>query len=273
MPVNYKTASQAELDIERAAVNLSLHKQTTDSSWSKVTKSVASDLLNVKADMEDLYRLLASADLAALTGQQKADFLLRLNSSTSKITTAFQVQFIAISDSPSIAQEFIQQDDVTGLSPEQSKKISEIRKKREDQSEKDELKAEKAQKQSFYDPNRRKPFYNMYAPKPRGFPNQMIYPQFSQFQNSSPIMNLSTPPPPLSLPLPGMFYNASSSYSTPSSSMPALTYTTDREKKKQMIEQEKLTSYCKDCDKIGHWRGDAKCEFAALRLAGYMLHN
>ena len=137
MPVNYKTASQAELDIERAAVNLSLHKQTTDSSWSKVTKSVASDLLNIKADMEDLYRLLASADLAALTGQQKADFLLRLNSSTSKITTAFQVQFIAISDSPSIAQEFIQQDDVTGLSPEQSKKISEIRKKREDQSDKD----------------------------------------------------------------------------------------------------------------------------------------
>ena len=100
MPVNYKTASQAELDIERAAVNLSLHKHTADSSWSKVTKSVASDLLNVKTDMEDLFRLLASADLATLTGQQKADFLLRLNSSTSKITTAFQVQFIALSDSP-----------------------------------------------------------------------------------------------------------------------------------------------------------------------------
>ena len=56
-------------------------------------------------------------------------------------------------------------------------------------------------------------------------------------------MNLSTPPPPLSLPLPGMFYNASSSYPAPSTSMPALTYTTDHEKRRQMIEQEKLT-YC-----------------------------
>ena len=176
MPVNNKTASQAELDKERAAVNLSLHKQMADSSWSKFTKSVASDLLNVKT--EDLYRLLASADLAALTGQQKADFLLKLNSSTSKITTAFQVHFIALSDSLSIAQEFIQQDAFTSLSPEQSKKISELWKKREDQSEKDELKEEKAQKQPFYDPNRHKPFYNMFVPKPRGFPNQMIYPQF-----------------------------------------------------------------------------------------------
>jgi hypothetical protein len=273
MPVNYKTASQAELDIERAAVNLSLHKQTADSSWSKITKSVASDLLNVKTEMEDLYRLLTSADLAALTGQQKADFLLKLNSSTSKITTAFQVHFIALSDSPSIPQKFIQQDAFTGLSPEQSKKISELRKKREDQSEKDELKAEKAQKQSFYDPNRRKPFYNMFVPKPRGFPNQMIYPQFPQMQNSSPNMNLSTPPPPLSFPLPGMFYNASSSYPATPTSMPALTYTSDREKKRQMIEQEKLNSYCKDCNKLGHWKGDAQCQFAALRLAGYMLHN
>ena len=65
MPVNYKTASQAELDIERAAVNLSLHKQMADSSWSKITKSIASDLLNVKTEMEDIYRLLAFADLAA----------------------------------------------------------------------------------------------------------------------------------------------------------------------------------------------------------------
>ena len=65
MPVNYKTASQAELDIERAAVNLSLHKQTAYSSWSKITKSVASNLLNVKTEMEDIYRLQASAHLAA----------------------------------------------------------------------------------------------------------------------------------------------------------------------------------------------------------------
>ena len=83
MPVNNKTESQAELDKERAAVNLSLHKQMADSSWSKFTKSVTSHLLNVKTEMEDLHRLLASTDLAALTGQQKADFLLKLNSSTS----------------------------------------------------------------------------------------------------------------------------------------------------------------------------------------------
>ena len=288
MPVNFKTASQAELDIERASVNLSLHKQTADSSWSKVTKSVASDLLNVKTEMEDLYRLLASADLAALTGQQKGDFLLKLNSSTAKITTAFQVQYIALSDSPATAEEFIQQDAFTGLSPEQSKKVSEIRKKREEQSEKDELKAEKAQKITFYDQSRRKPFYNSFASKSQGFSNQVIYPQFAQFQNShSPNMNLSTPPPPLSFPLPGMFYNApspypapsssyptpSSSYPAPSTSMPALTYITDREKRKQMIEQEKLNSHCLDCKKLGHWKGDPICKFAALRHAGYMLHN
>jgi len=101
----------------------------------------------------------------------------------------------------------------------------------------------------------------------------MIYPQFPQMQNSSPNMNLSTPPPPLSFPLPGMFYNASSSYTATPTSMPVLTYTSDREKKRQMIEQEKLNSYCKDCNKLGHWKGDAQYQFAALRLAGYMLHN
>jgi hypothetical protein len=99
----------------------------------------------------------------------------------------------------------------------------------------------------------------MFVPKPRGFPNQMIYPKLSQLQNSW--IWISQPPTPL-------FHCRS-----------PVCFTTH-----QVLTQQhqlqcllwptlKLNSYCKDCNKLGHWKGDAPCQFAALRLAGYKLHN
>lgn len=287
MPLDFPTATQAELDLERNAVHLALQKQTTTGSWSKVVKSVATELLHTKTDLEDIYRLLASADLATVTGQQKTDFLLKLKSAALKITNAYQVTYISLSDAPDTAEEFLTLDSCSGLSPEQTKKITEIRKKKEDLADKAE---QKAQKVSFFNSNRNKPYYQPKAFESSNFQTPMNFQNMMNLQNPlnyhtpyanfqamnfqpKPRFHFSGPPPPLALPNTSLYYN--SAY--PGQTQQQLTYVPQpnlaREKKKLMIEQEKLETQCKDCDLFGHWRGDARCPLAVSRVAGYMLHS
>ena len=96
MPLNFATATAAKLELERNSVHLALQKLTTPSAWNKVSKSAATNLLQVKTELEDAYRLLSSDDLAQITEPQRADLLLRLKSATDKVTSAYQIQYMYI---------------------------------------------------------------------------------------------------------------------------------------------------------------------------------
>ena len=57
MPLNYAKATATELDLERNAVHFALQKLATLFAWSEVFKSATKNLLQVKAELEDAYRL------------------------------------------------------------------------------------------------------------------------------------------------------------------------------------------------------------------------
>ena len=135
MPLNYATATATQLELERNSVHLALQKLATPSAWSEVSKSAATNLLQVKTELEDAYRLLSSDDLKQMTEPQRADFLLRLMSATDKVTSAYQIQYISLSASPDTAKEFFTDCSFSGLSHEQAKRVQEIAKKRDDRAD------------------------------------------------------------------------------------------------------------------------------------------
>ena len=270
MPLNFTTATAAELELERNSVHLALQKLATLPAWSEVSKSAATNLLQVKTELEDVYRLLSSDDLAQLTKPQRADLLLRLKSTADKVTFAYQIQYISLSASPDTTKEFFTDYSFSGLSHEQAKRVQEIAKKRDDKDDKADYRK--------YETTRRKPYY--YSPYPSPYTPKPAYPPANNYQNppqqyqappqqyqaphtpflapTPPLLRFAYNPPP---PAPVMYYDQQ-----PYSS----NYDTDR--KKWQIEKEKATSTCNDCGERGHWKGDLQCRLAMNRVAGYMLH-
>ena len=273
-------ATEAELNIERAALDLALRKVETSSSsspsssWAGLAKSTASSILASKNETEHLYRDLLAADFTTITAQQKMEFLLKIKELQNKLLVAYQTTYISLTCSPEAAQEISDADSIgVGLSQEQQKRVKEFNKKKEDQAEKAKNQANQSGQfnRRFRPYNRPYQSYQTYQPAAaQPYQPSTTSPYYPPAQQTPP-----TYPPPQQ-------YPPQHSYSPPSGppptyqnqTYPALTYKPHGPKdgKRAQIDQEKAVTECLDCGERGHWRGDSNCPRQLNRVAGYMLH-
>ena len=138
MPVDFITATKQDLELEQQGLRHNLEKQETCTPAQQVTKNLTKSLLSVKIDLENSYRFIKDCELPNTHTQNKQEFLTQINKAILETTSAYQTGYITLTQGAELAQEFLTADlSSAGLTTEQSKKVKDLAKKREEKERED----------------------------------------------------------------------------------------------------------------------------------------
>ena len=276
MPVDFITATKQDLELEQQGLRHNLEKQEAYTPAQQVTKDLTRSLLSVKIDLENSYRFIKDCELPNTHTQKKQEFLAQINKAILETTSAYQTGYITLTHGAELAQEFLAADlSSAGLTTEQSKKVRDLAKKREEDKDKEDKRNYTNKASSSFKKN------SSY------FPYQKQLNNFSTFSNDSFPATFPGPYPGLTYPRttfapaypiqpnPTLF---------PPPAMPAITYNPNQtatafnnpnktnQDRKLQIDKEKEVTNCHDCGALGHWVGDRTCPKQLARLAGYAMY-
>ena len=213
MPVDFITATKQDLELEQQGLRHNLEKQEACTPAQQVTKNLTKSLLSVKIDLENSYRFIKDCELPNTHTQKKQEFLAQINKAILETTSAYQTGYITLTHGAELAQEFLTADlSSAGLTTEQSKKVKDLAKKREEKEREDK---------------------RNYTNKASSFKKNCSYFPYQKEQNTSAFSNDSFPatyPPYPGLTYPGtpfapIYPIQPNPALFPSTAMPAITYT------------------------------------------------